>query len=79
MWVLGMFYRLVSWPGSPNQQQLELSGMEGSSSFHLSIILISHVPSDAFPGLPNMQLAQACPLVFPLLSPLTFFSMAFFF
>lgn len=53
-----MFYRLVSWPGPPNQQQLELSVKE-PSSFHLPVILISHVPSDAFSDLSNMQLVQA--------------------
>lgn len=68
-YMLGMFYRLVSWPGSPNQQQLELSRVEEAISFHLSIILMSHVPSDTFSDLSSMQLAQDC--VPEVLSPVT--------
>lgn len=47
LWVLGTFYRLVSWPGSLNQEQMELSGAEEPSSSHLPVILMSQVPPDS--------------------------------
>lgn len=48
--------------------------MEEPSSFHLPIILMSHVPSEFFQIYPTCSWSRPVPLVFPLLASLALLS-----